>query len=1005
MLEPGQIYTIPSDLSFVDTLADGILEHFGSDPLTLSRLTVLLPTRRACRSLREAFLRRTGGRALLLPLMRPIGDVDDDELILGDGLDTTALAEMADLPPPASDLRRRLLLAELIFRHSEKLAEAEAGPRDRSTPEQAVRLAADLVRLIDQVHTEGRSLDDLDNLVPDDYAVHWQQILQFLDIVRVFWPKVQEAEGTIDPGLWSTRLRRIQITSLKKAKPEGPVIAAGSTGSIPVTAELIETVLSFPNGFVVLPGLDQHLDGRAWKAVGDSPTHPQYGMFHLLKRFGRDRSQVSTWPVMLDPDHRRAHPDRLILLSEAMRPAQATDAWRVVPDMGQDALDGLSIVTCATQGQEAMVIALALRKAVEKPMQRAALITPDRNLARRVAAELTRWGLQVDDSAGQPLTTTVPGSFLRLLLEAMERGLAPAALLSVLKHPMACGGMAPASFRAQVRALERRVLRGPKPAPGFGGLLALVPDQNEELTAFIETMQDCLGPLFDLFQAGKQPLQTLVKTHLECAEALARDDEDTSGGDRLWSGDAGEAMVRFMMELADATGEDLQPISGRDYVGLFDALLGGQVVRSRFGTHPRLSIWGPQEARLQHADQVVLGGLNDGIWPPEVDADAWMSRPMRQKFGLPPPERRIGLSAHDFAQAFCAPRVLITRAEKSDGTPTVPSRWLSRLDVVMDAAGLSGVSEDAVPWFAFEAALNRIRGEAVPIDRPAPTPPVSARRREMSVTGIETWYADPYGIYARYILNLKPLDALEELPGASKRGSIIHDALERFTKQMRSGPLPDDAYERLIECGRAAFGQEIYRPAVGAFWWPRFLRIADWFIRRETDLRASLVASFIEEEGAFEIDAPAGPFKLTARADRIDQLADGSFGILDYKTGEAPSSKAVVSGRKPQLPLEAALLRHGGFRSIGRGEVSHLAFWRLTGGDPAGKIEPIKVKDMDKLLDEAMEGMQALVARFDDPLTPYLAVPRTAFAPRYNDYEHLARIGEWSAGGTGEDGQ
>ena len=417
--------------------------------------------------------------------------------------------------------------------------------------------------------------------------------------------------------------------------------------------------------------------------------------------------------------------------------------------------------------------------------------------------------------------------------------------------------------------------------------------------------------------------------------------------------------------------------------------------------HPRLQIWGLLEARLQHADRIILGGLNEGTWPPEAHADAWMSRPMREKFGLPLPERRIGLTAHDFTQAFSAPMVFMTRAKRIEGTPTVPSRWLLRLDNLLDGFGLEPPPFFDPQWTDYQSLLDR-PASFVAGTPPEPRPPVEARPRRLSVTQIETWMRDPYGIYARHILGLHALDPIDAAPDAAGYGTLIHDALDAFIAAYPEA-LPDGAEARLVEIGRQTFAAQLSHPAVWAFWWPRFERIAAWFVDIERGRRAGLVRSVSEMRGEMTLTGPAGEFTLSAVADRIDLRADGSLAIVDYKTGAVPSAKEVKAGFAPQLPLEAAMARTGAFPGLPKGAtIEDLEYWRLLGGRVAGEISSAG-ETPEAVADTALRGLGELIARFDDPETPYHARPRPAYAPAYSDYEHLARIKEWMAedGGGG----
>ncbi len=996
----GSVYTIPAERSFVDALADGLLEAWGEDPLAFSEALVLLPTRRACRALREAFLRRAEGKAMLLPRLRPIGDIDEEELGLtasfGEAGAGAGLAEaVASMPPPVGDLRRRLILTRLIL-------QGGWGFED-PTPDQASLLAADLGRFLDQVQVEGLSLDNLERLVPEEFSENWQRVLAFLDLIRTHWPRILEEEQAQDPGHWQTALRRLQIDAWRANPPAFPVIAAGSTGTVPSTADLLSLVLTLPQGLVVLPGLDRHLEETAWTAASEDQTHPQYGLARLLSRFEMDRAAVLDWPCGGEDGTDRA--TRVALLSEAMRPAQASDGWRALTPQDSRRFSGVDLLTCPTPHAEAAAIALIMRQALETPRQRAALVTPDRGLARRVAGELKRWGVTVDDSAGTPLEKTPGAVFLRLLIETVSGGLSPVSLLALLKHPFAAAGENPPAFRAAVRLLERHLLRGPKPAAGFDGLDAVLvaakfsEEKDRRRTEdLIGMLRPILEPLIAALEGGGTPLRRILEIHVRAAEALAATDTDT-GQNRLWNGEDGEALARFVRELTDSASEDVAVMEPRFYPAFFDSLLAGRVVRPSYGAHPRLSIWGPLEARLQHAEVMILGGLNEGVWPPEPQTDAWMSRPMRARFGLPAPERRVGLSAHDFAQVIGAQTVFLTRSEKLDGQPTVPSRWLSRLQVVLDATGQGDALRPEHPWLEWAEAVGRTGLPAAPCPPPAPRPPRDARPTELSVTRVELLMRDPYSIYAQSILGLKTLDPLEADPGAAERGTFIHQALEKFVRAFPSGPLPGDALRRLRAFGEEAFGPALGRPAVRAFWWPRFERVAQWFLDLESGRRGDVAASVLEVKGRMQL----GRHAVRATADRVDRMHGGGLAVIDYKTGGVPTLKAVQAGYAPQLPLEAAIAMDGedGFEDVAAGPVEELAFWQLSGGDPAGLVKPIPGDAIADLAATAREGAAHLFQVFDDPQTPYLAAPRPAQAPRYNDYAHLARLAEWSVSEEG----
>jgi len=962
-------FSIPPGTPFVDALAQGLLARHGEDPLALSSVLVLLPNRRAVRALREAFLRVGGGRALLLPRMRPIGDVDEEELALSG-------AEALGIPEALPDLRRLVLLANEVRNRPEVAGFA-----------QALALGRELARFVDEVRIDGVDLKKLKDLAPDDYAEHWQATLGFLTVLTERWPAVLADAGRIDAAERRNRLLSRQAREWQATPPAGPVYVAGSTGSIPASAALIGVVAAGPQGAVVLPGFDTAMTAEDRTAIAGEPTHPQHGMLRLLQAIGLEPGSVRPW---LAESASASHPERQRLVREALRPGETAHAWADAAPFGPGAAAGLRFVEAQSAREEASVIALLLRETLETPARRAALVTPDRALARRVAAQLERWGIAIDDSAGTPLSQTPPGAFLRLLAAAAAEEFEPVALLAALKHPLCAGGEAPERFRRAVRRLERRAFRGKRPPPGLSGLSRASDDPD--VVAFIGRVAEHLAPLSpDLLPDGRLPGEHLGRL-VRVAEGLAAGPD----GPRLWAGDAGEALARFVQDAAAALGDDTDtaPISHREWPAVLDTLMQGVVVRPAYGLHPRLSIWGPIEARLQQADRLILGGLNEGTWPADLGADPWLSRPMRLALGLPPPERRIGLAAHDIQQALGAEEVILTRAMRVDGSKTVPSRWWLRLWTLLGST--RPLDRTLAAWAARLDEPAAVRAEPPP----APRPPAASRPRALSVTRIELLIRDPYAIYARYVLRLRPLDPLRPDSDALERGNFIHAALDRFVRAYPRS-LPPDAEAQMIAIGNALVGEMAIHPATLAFWWPRFKRIAGWFVGWERARRAAGILPLETEiKGGIEISAPSGSFLLSGTADRIDRLASGNLSLIDYKTGSPPTRPMVEAGFSPQLPLEAAMLARGAFPGIDKAETDELLYVRLSGGRVEGEAKPVNLDAMDAAA-AAWDGLVRLIAKYDQEKTPYLSRPRPQFINMAGDYDHLARLGEWSPYGDG----
>ena len=975
----ANVFTIPAGVPFSATLAHGLLQRFGGGPMALADITIYLPTRRAARGIAEIFAREADG-ATVLPNFQPLGDVDEDELLLDPSVDDL------ELKPAIAPLRRRLLLATLIRRWS------HARDGGTMTFGQATGLSKSLAAVMDEVETQGADLAKLGELAPLALADHWAQVKDFLSLIHTQWPALLEAEERVNPAAHRNEALRALAKRLANDRPDRPIIAAGSTGSIPATAELLGVISRLPKGAVVLPGLDRALDEDSWERL--DPGHPQFALKQLLQRIGVARADVADWTP---PD---GSPARERMLREVLRPAPTTDAWRALAegDVGElaNGLDGLTLMEAADPSEEASGIALLLREALETKGQTAALVTRDRKLARRVTAEMGRWDIAIDDSAGRPLSQTAVGSFLCLLAEAADNAFAPVLLLALLKHPLATMGDDAAQFRAHARELDM-LLRGPRPDSGLNGIAQAIERACKEaekhnrpapraLQLWFDKVAKVLAPFTSVLDAPEIALIDALKAHIAAVELLAT---------TLWNGTAGEAAYRFVRELSEAAA-DLPIIEASSYAPLFRALADEIPVRPAFGSHPRLAILGPLEARLQHFDLVVLGGLNEGSWPASAADDPWFSRPMRRTLGLEQPERAIGLSAHDFANLAAGPRVVLTRALKADGAPTVASRWVQRLVQLSKGLNLREMLVPRTSYPQIAAALGD-PGKISPAAPPYPRPPIAARPRKLSVTEIETWVRDPYAIYAKRILKLRPLDPLDAEVGPLERGSALHRALELFVREFPS-ELPVGAAIRLIAIADDVFAELGTPKATLALWRPRFQRAAFWFVEEERQRRTTIAESYVEITGEHIIKGPSGDFTLYGRADRIDRLRAGGGAILDYKTGAPPSDPQVQNHLAPQLSLEGAILEAGGFKEIGPLEPAELIYVRVTGAAEPGEFKVVKV-DAKQIAREAAERLARRVALFDDEKTGYASrvAPFRADAP--GDYDHLARVREWSLSG------
>jgi ATP-dependent helicase/nuclease subunit B len=986
-----RILSIPAHAPFLDALAAGLWQRAGEDPAALARITVLLPTRRAARGLAEAFLRLTEGRPLLLPRVIALAEAADEAAMV------TGIAPPA---PAIGTLRRQAALARFVM-----VKERSAGI---TGADHHFRLAGELATLLDEIAREEADPARLADAADAAHAEHWQRTLAFLEIVTAAWPAYLVEAGVADPAARLVAMIEARRRAWEEAPPATPVIAAGSTGSIPAVARLLRTVSRLPDGAVVLPGLDTAMAEAAWEGLADG--HPQAALKRLLAALDVTRADVAPWAGVAAVAG--GTPARAEAIARAMLPAAGMADWRrVAREHVRAGIAGIARIDAADENEEALAIALAMRLALETPGRRAALVTTDRDIAERVANALARFGLRADDSAGRKLRATPPGVFLRLLVAACAEQLAPLPLLSLLKHPLAACSMSQARFRGAVRLLEKAILRGPRPGPGLDGLddalvqasrrkRAYRPRGLAAAAAVLAALRATLGPLLGAFAAGTAPPDRLLEATLAAAEALATTDT-APGAARLWAQEAGEALAERMAEAAEALAE-LAPLTPEEWPGLFEALLEGAEVRLRRqgsagagAPHPRLFIWGALEARLQSVDVAILAGLNEGTWPAAVDPGPWLSRPMRQRFGLAPPEAAIGQAAHDVTQLLSScPQVLLTRSRRVDGAPTVPSRWLVRLDAFL--RGQLGEGDHLRPTtdvLGIARALDAPE-RVTPEPRPEPRPALALRPRKLAVTDIERWLRDPFEIYAKHILGLRALAEIDEPVDGGDWGSLVHDSIAAAIRRAEQDGWPAPATFRnwIIGEGEQRLAA-LAAPARAAFWRPRLARIAAWVAETDAERRRALriTASHAEIKGEMML---RDGFVLHGRADRIDRLGDGTLALIDYKTGAIPPQREIAEAYAIQLTLEAAMAAQGAFATIGEAAASSLAYWKLSGGHEPGLVTDVN-GDVGALAALAWDRFEALRARFADPATAYLARPHPHRAPEFSDYMHLARVAEW----------
>jgi ATP-dependent helicase/nuclease subunit B len=1033
------VRSIPSGTPFIPNLVEALLdgrliEGFAPrvDPLALSRATIWVPTRRAVRALNTSFSTALEGRAALLPQIRALGDAESDDPFAEASRDAFAL--LAGPSAAIGDVDCTLLLARLVEAWTGRLKERQKAlfsQADIIVPANsadAVGLARQLGALMDSMATEERPWEALEGLAAEageDLQDWWKLTLQFLTIATATVPQVLSERGLVDPAVQRVAALRAQAQIYRQNGSSGPVIAAGSTGSIPATADLLDAIARLDQGCVVLPGLDRDLEDEIFTKIdlpdndrndmGTAGTHPQYGLGKLLRALKIDRAQVHHIGAL---EHDRPLRLREKIVSEAMRPADTTDRWphfqaAVAEHQRIAALDGVALVEAPGEREEAMAIALALRDTLETEGATCALVTPDRNLARRVATDMRRFGVRVDDSAGLPLDNRMAGTFARLVVRQAFGIADPNVTVALIKHPLARFGMDARQVRWAANGLEIAGLRGAVEPVENGrhferiheAMLASRTDRhrhqavarfNEDDWACAVGLAEKLDEIFGAGSGGVANVADLATRSLALIEACAADGE--GGISHLTERLSGDVLMRFLDELMGAR-EDWQIAPGH-WPDVFEQLMTGRPVRPTAGTHPRIMILGPLEARLQHFDRVVLGGLNEGTWPGGGGNDPFLSRPMKGDLGLPTPERRIGLAAHDVAQALGHRDVVLTRAVLASNAPTVASRWVQRLTTVAGEQAADAMKAAGAKFVDWAEALE-VPAEAVPpVAQPNPKPPLDKRPRRLSVTAIPTLVADPYAIYARHVLRLQKLPPLMRAADHRERGILFHRVVEDFVAL-------GGGREDFVALARGLFDEDMRPDEVLARWWPRMVQIAEDFVAWHGELAPDIQKTFAELHGEVAL---GDDFTLSGVADRFDRRTDGSFALWDYKTTGGPPIGQVKDGRRPQLPLLTAMAGRGGFEEVDK-PVERFGYVHLVGGDFAVQSLPDGKDDGDPQAIAALcwAQLERLVARYRDAENGYLSKARYIEDELYEgDYDHLARVAEWSVmadSGDGEGGE
>lgn len=1018
------IYTIAPETAFLPELVAALLENrldlgidYNAAPLKLADLTIYVPTQRAAKALSACFAEKSGKTATFLPRILPLG---------GLGADEDPFAEEAFSPglEAISPLDRRLLLMQWILAWGQHLREAvisigEDGSRQKlnpaetftavANPADAFALSKHLAALIDECVIEGIDFERFQALGQGTYDDFWRITLEFLKIAFEQWPKHLAELGQQDAVALRAQMIDAEVARIALGQMRGPVIVAGSTGTNDSTARLIKAISSSKAGAVILPGLDLALDEASFALIDEAglATHPQAVLARLLKKVGITRETVQP----LGSSGLRAR-----FLSQALRPAPTTDVWSApqawsAAELKQE-FEQFGLIEAENEREEALAIAILLREKLQDPKLSVALVTPERTLAERVSAELGRWGIVPEESSGRSLSRTDAGALAVHLLDAAQEPDA-AKLLTLMSHPTADFGFGATLARDYVHLLEAMLFRQVDfaLAGSFDVALRLAMDNATSRHAIPllknATLEDWeyIGQFAQCVEAALKPLQTLGQATLADWAGAHRAALEAASGEL--SGRDGVAVLTLLDDLQGAAQTGLL-LELADYLHVFMQISAERSIRLYRPGHPRLAILGLLEARLLHADVVILAGMDEKIWPPQSQSDALINRTMRAELGLTPPERRLGQTAHDFMMGFCRGQVYLTRAKKRGGEPTVASRFLQRIEAVAGEAFAPCRSAGNI-YLDYARVIDA--GFTEPAKRPEPRPSVHLRPKGLSVTAIETLRRDPYSIYAGRILRLPVFGPLKPDFSARDFGTKMHGIFDRFVRAGEQNKLPPQPEQLLRELAEEAFEGEWDAPLFQTFGRAKVERILDEFLAFERERRAELVEIHTEIRGQWDFGLVDGTsFRLSAEADRIEYAKDGTLTLIDFKTGGLPGPNEVVAGFAPQLTLEAHLVAMGAFKGLPKHKAIEALYVKFGGSDKkptrlAQGAVAAKTQTLKELAEKHFEDLRALLDQMRLEATPYPPRPFPKYAKDQLDYDHLSRFKEWSALGIEDEGE
>ena len=969
---------------FLDNLASGLLARH--ETFNLGNTVIILPAEEARRNLLKLLTIMAKPKALLLPrtyivseslpLKRPHREGDLDLILPCNLLPDT-------LPIPS--VYRDLLLGRLIFQW-------QKGPDQTNSQSlhRCLKIAPTLGSFFDELQSFQTNYLSLDDSFTSDDALHWESINKFLKIIIKQWPLILSEQIWQDPILYDQLITKLLIQHWEKEPPKNNIIVAGFTGNLPHIANLLSFIASLPTGHVVIPSLDHKLGKKTWENLPED--HPQHALKKLLVDLKIENNLVPEWFSPFGYSNSSAPPKHPVnFITSVFSPREDEQATNT----GRKTSSDLTMITAHNIYSEAQTISLIIKEFLTTNKGDVSLFAEDQNLVKQVALQLRRWNLDLCNYIAHSPDPAGAGSFLQLVGEMICSAVSPVSLLSTLKHPMCTGHTSLTLFKNLRNELELKCLRGIRPEPGFSGIIASLnnsADKNRELITWLQSLEKASLYFCRLVKSKKAPLKSLLAAHIDFSIWLSETGKYPAT--RLWKSYEGKRLNQHLLSLC-STLKNSFIIEGTEYSDIFKCLLHNIPNDTQDFDTTRIYAYDPKRTLFSSSPLHILAGMNETTWPSFSQNDEWLSSQMRRALSLPSKKKTKAFANLHICQASTASKIVLTRSKVANGVQTTPAYHFARIENAAKKEGMHEAVDKSRYWDHMGQNLEHKTLSIPQSRRPAPTPPISARPRTLSATQIERWMQDPYGIFVSTILKIRPLRSIDAKVNPSDYGRMVHQALERFLQTYPTN-LPPNPYQKLLEFGQISFRKVRTQPEAYAFWWPRFERLARYFIDQENKSRKHITAAYAEVSGTTTIDLPSGPFTLTTRADRINIRVDRKVDIIEYKTGALPTTPKILNGSKPQLLLEALIILNNGFEEIDTRAINSIVSTQLSGALTAGNRRTIQ-KGISTKATELLSTIIELIESFDNENTPYYFVPHNDFAPQYNEFEHLARMKEWIA--------